>query len=402
MRYVIVGAGLAGVSAAAAIRERDPDGSILLLGAEEHAPYDRPPLTKKLWTGGKTVAQIQLRERGWYEANGINLALGSPATAFDPAAKTVTDAHGRVAPYDALLLAPGGAPRRLPIPGGDLSEVRYFRTLDDYLRLRQDAEPGRSALVIGGGFISCELAAALAMNKIAVTMLFPGSTPCRRLFPESLGAALRRLYELHGVRLLAGDVPVEIKRTGSRLETRTRAGHVVRTDLIAAGVGLSPETELARRAGLLVEDGIQVDERLRTSVPNVYAAGDAASFPCAALGRRWRFEHWDNAMRQGAAAGRNMSAGRETYAHLPYFFSDLFDFGYEAVGEIDSGLETLCDWREENRVGIVYYLKDTRVRGVLACGLWNRMEAARALIRSGKAVKPDDLKGLFLDPAIIS
>ncbi|MDD5656840.1 MAG: FAD-dependent oxidoreductase, partial [Elusimicrobia bacterium] len=304
-------------------------------------------------------------------------------------------------PYDALLLAGGGVPRRLAIPGADLPEICYFRTLDDYLALRRQAEPGRGALVIGGGFIGAELAAALAVNKIAVTWLFPGPYPCHRLFPAGLGAALRRLYERHGVRVLAGDVPAQFERSGARVVVRTRAGRELKADLVAAGVGIEPETALARQAGLSVGDGILVDERLRASVPGVYAAGDAARFPCPALGRRLRFEHWDNARGQGAAAGHNMAGGRQDYAHLPYFFSDLFDFGYEAVGEIDSSLETFCDWREENRVGVVYYLKEGRVRGVLACGLWNRMDAARALIRDTKAVKPADLRGLLLaEPAV--
>jgi NADPH-dependent 2,4-dienoyl-CoA reductase/sulfur reductase-like enzyme len=397
MRYLIIGAGLAGAAAAAAIRDRDRDGSVIVLGAEQHAPYDRPPLTKKLWTGAKTVAQIQLHERGWYDSNGISLILGCPAASLDLSAKTVTDAQGRSIRYDRLLLAPGGTPRRLAIPGGDRPDICYFRTVDDYLRLRSEAESGRSALIIGGGFIACELAASLAINKIAVTMLFPGPYPCRRLFPAGPGNYLRRLYERHGVRLLADDAPVSVSRSGPHLTVHTRAGHEVKADIIAAGVGILPNVDLARQAGLAVEDGITVDERLRASRPDVYAAGDAAAYPSAVLGRRLRFEHWDNAQSQGAHAGWNMSGGRETYLHLPYFFSDMFDFGYEAVGEIDSALETFCDWREEYRSGVIYYLKDSRVRGVMAINLWDRMEAARALIRAGKALKPESLRGLILE-----
>lgn len=384
-RYVIIGAGSAGASAAIAIRERDPDGAVLLIGAEEHLPYDRPPLSKQLWSGAKTVSQIVLRERSFYDHEGITLALGTKAAGIDARHKTVVDVKGRRYRYDRLLLAAGGAPRRLAIPGGELEGICYFRTLDDYLRLRREAEPGLSAVVIGGGFIGSELAAALCMSKLDVTMIFPEATLCARVFPEGLGRAVQRSYHEHGVNVLSGDLPVAITRRRHRFLTRTRERHEIESDLLVVGIGIAPETGLARGAGLSVGDGVLVNERLETSRPGIYAAGDLANFPCAALDWRGRFEHWDNARAQGELAGRNMAGGKESYDHLPYFFSDLFTFGYEAVGRVNPALDVRTDWRKEYHTGSVYFMEEGKVRGALMCNIFGKLESARGLILKGAA-----------------
>jgi NADPH-dependent 2,4-dienoyl-CoA reductase/sulfur reductase-like enzyme len=385
-RHVIVGAGLAGASAAQAIRERDHSGSILLIGAEHHFPYDRPPLSKKLWTGAKTVAQIRLHEENFYAQEGIELCLGHRVLGIDVRQRTLLDSQGRRIRFERLLLATGGAPRHLPIPGEDLEGVCYFRTLDDYLNLREKAAPGRSAVVIGGGFIGSEIAAALTMSQVDVTMIFPSSTLCARVLPDSLGRAVQRVYQERGVNVLSNDEPIAIESVRGRLRTLTRAGHEIDADMVAIGVGIAPQTALARAAGLTLRDGVVVDKFLETSRPGIYAAGDLAAFPCLALGRRVRMEHWDNARAQGLRAGDNMAGGRQAYDYLPYFFSDLFDFGYEAVGDVDSSLQTRYEWQEENRKGLVYYLKDGRVRGALMCNVWGKVDAARELIMDGEKV----------------
>ncbi|MHB0878063.1 MAG: NAD(P)/FAD-dependent oxidoreductase [Anaerolineae bacterium] len=391
--YVIVGGGLAGGSAAQGIREHDKEGSVLLIGRERHLPYERPPLSKKLWTGKKQLADIYVKDRAYYEQNGIRLLLGESVTAVDRAGKVVSTASGQHYGYGRLLLATGGTPRHLSIPGGDLQGLIYYRFLDDYLYLRERAGKGKSVAVIGGGFIGSEVAAALAMNQTQVTLIFPEPYLCQRLFPEGLGQTLTRMYEARGIRVLAGDAPVAIERRGNGFAVRTQSGAEVEAGTVVIGIGIDPDVALAETAGLRVGNGIEVDELLRTSDPEVYAAGDNALFPYTALGERRRVEHWDNAVNQGRWAGANMAGAARPYDYMPYFFSDLFDFGYEAVGDVDTRLDTFADWKQENDTGVVYFLKEGVVRGAMMCNVWDKVPAARDIIRRGGRVSPDDLRG---------
>ncbi len=393
--YIIVGAGLAGSSAAEGIREIDPKGPILLIGSESHLPYDRPPLTKKLWFGTKRVEDIFLHPKEYYEQNNVVPVLGVTVKSLDPKQKTIADDRGGVYHYEKLLLATGGRPRVLPIPGGDLDGIYYYRYLDDYLRMRREASAGTSAVIIGGGFIGSEIAAALAINRIKVTMIFPDLYLAGRIFPEGLGMALQRHYRERGVAILNGEKPASFARKGGRFLTRTESGKEVESDIVIVGIGIALSLELPRTAGLQTADGVIVDEYLQASLPDIFAAGDIAFFPYRALGKQTHVEHWDNAVSQGKQAGKNMAGAREPYDHMPYFFSDLFDFGYEAVGEIDSRLETVSDWRKENDTGVIYYLRNGKVRGALMCNVWDKVDAARDLIRSGKPVTKEQLRGMI-------
>jgi len=392
-RYVIVGGGLAGAHAVEGIRELDKEGSILLLGSENHAPYDRPPLTKQLWFGKKEVEDIFVHDERFYPDNNVALSLGVQATGLYPKAKAISDTRGTGCHYEKLLLATGGAPRILDIPGGKLDGVCYYRYLDDYLRVRPLASEGKSAVIIGGGFIGSEIAAALNINKLDVTMVFPEDYLVSRIFPEGLGRAIQDHYVNRGVRVLGGDAPVSIEKDGETFVTRTRNGEKITSDLLLVGVGIAPAANLAKAAGLSVEDGIVVNERLETSHPDIYAAGDNASFPYQILGQRMRIEHWDNAVSQGKHAGSNMAGANEPFTYMPYFFSDLFEFGYEAVGEVNAKLETYADWQKENDTGVIYYLNDGRVRGAMMCNVWDKVEAARELIKKGERVSREDLRG---------
>lgn len=389
--YVIIGAGLAGASAVEGIRERDKNGSILLIGAEPDLPYDRPPLSKNLWFGTQKLEEIFRHDAAFYRDNGVDLALGSEIVELDARARMVRDSGGNGYAWQRLLLATGGQPRRLSIPGGDLPGICYYRTIEDYRRSREQAAPGRSAVVIGGGFIGSEMAAALQFSKLNVTMIFPEDYLAARVFPESLGRAIQDQYRAHGIEVFSGDVPVSIERNGARFITRTRSGRRIESDLVIAGIGIAPRVELGKMADLEVGNGIVVNEFLQTSDPNIYAAGDNAFFPEAVLGPT-RVEHWDNAINQGKCAGRNMAGAREPYDYLPFFFSDLFEFGYEAVGEVNSRLETFADWQEENKTGVVYYLRDSQVRGVMMCNVWNQVDTARALIRAQRQVTVEELR----------
>jgi len=390
--YIIIGAGVSGAAAVEGIRQVDQRGSILLLGAEKDLPYDRSPLSKQLWTGGKTVAEIVLHDEAFYRTNAVELHLGIEATHIDPAAHTIHDGQDNAYRYERLLLATGGTPRRLNIPGGDLEGISYYRTLHDYRELRNAAVEGKSVLVIGGGFIGSEMAASLRTNKLAVTMVFPSPWLVSHVFPESLGRYLTDQYRGKGVEVVAGDVPLFIKRDERGFATRTRAGRDVRTDLVVAGIGIAPNLALAQSAGLSTANGVIVNEFLQTSAPDIYAAGDIAMFPEAGFGLR-RLEHWDNAVSQGKHAGRNMAGAREPFTYIPFFFSDLFEFGYEAVGDIDSRLTTCADWQEENKTGVIYYLDGDRLRGAMMCNVWGKVDEARALIQKAHPVSAASLRG---------
>jgi NADPH-dependent 2,4-dienoyl-CoA reductase/sulfur reductase-like enzyme len=387
-----VGGGRAGISAVEGIRELDSSCSILLVGAEPHLPYDRPPLSKQLWSGKNEVTDIFVHDRAYFERAGVELASTERVTELRPGEKTIVSDRGRRERYGKLLLATGGTPRRLQIPGAESEGVFYYRTLDDYLALSRAPE-GKAILVVGGGFIGSEIAAALSMHEAHVTMIFPERTMLERVFPEALADAIQEQYKQRGIRILNEDVSISFTPRGGWLVVETRRGVHLACDSIVVGAGIEPEVALALSAGLAVENGIEVNELLESSVPGIFAAGDNANFPYQALGKRMRVEHWDNAVSQGKAAGRNLAGAKEPFDYMPYFFSDLFDFGYEAVGDVSSSLTTYADWQEENETGVVYYLDDGRVRGVMLCNIWGKLDEARALISSGIRVSERDLLG---------
>jgi len=383
--YLIVGGGMTGDAAVRGIRELDPKGAIGLIGAETDPPYARPPLSKALWKG-------EPLESVWRKTSdlGVDLHLGRRVTALDPRGKKVTDDRGVEVTFDKLLLATGGTTRRLPF-GGD--RVIYFRTLEDYRRLRALADQKKSFAVIGGGFIGSEIAAALAMQGCKVAMLFPDAGVGARIFPADLASFLAGYYRDKGVEVHAGAGVTALGESGSGVSVETKSGVRLKVDVVVAGIGITPNTDLASAAGLQVEDGIVVDDHLRTSHPDIFAAGDVARFNARALGTRIRVEHEDNALHTGQAAGRAMAGDTASYDHLPFFYSDLFDLGYEAVGEMDPRGELVSDWKEPFREGVVYTLAGGRVRGVLLWNTWGQVDAARALIAEPGPFRASDLKG---------
>ena len=385
-RYLIVGGGLTADAACRGIRERDKDGTIGLVGDEPDAPYSRPPLTKALWKGDDEA----IVWRGTSDL-GVDLRLGRTIVSLDLPAQQATDDRGETYSYERLLLATGGRPRRLPF-GGD--EVIYFRTLGDFRRLLALAGSSAHFLVIGGGFIGSEIAAALAMNGLRVTMVFPDPGIGARIFPAALSAFVTDYYRDKGVDVLARTTVTGIERTRSIALVSTKGGPTLEADVILAGIGLEPRTELAAAAGLSVDDGIIVDKHGRVGGrEDVFAAGDVARFPAAALNKAIRVEHEDNAKSHGRLAGINMAGGDEPYDHLPFFYSDLFDLGYEAVGELDSRQEMVVEWEEPNRKGVVYYLDaGRRPRGVLFWNEFRRTDAGRELITAHQPIEVRTLR----------
>ncbi len=384
-KYLIAGGGMASDAAVRGIREIDKDGSIGVIGWEPDAPYTRPMLSKGLWKG-KPFEKVW---RGTEKLN-VDLHLGNGAAELDPAKKLVRDDQGDEYSYEKLLLATGGTPNRLPFGGED---IIYFRELRDYQRLRALADDGERFLVIGGSFIGSEIAAALTMVGKKATLLFRGEAIAQGIFPKELSNYLNEYYLQKGVEVVPGDSPVALEKDNGLTIVRTRNGRSFEVDGVVAGLGIRPNVDMAKAAGLEVEDGIVVNEQLLSSVPDIYAAGDAAMFHHSTLGKQTRVEHEDNALHMGKLAGRNMAGASESYTHTPYFYSDLFELGYEAVGELSSKLETIVDWQEPFKKGVIYYLDQGRVRGVLLWNVWEKLDAARALLRAPGPFKESDLKG---------
>lgn len=385
-KYLIIGGGLAGDAAAEGIRELDKDGSIGMFSMEPDPPYVRPNLSKGLWKG-------RPMEKIWKhtESLGVELLLGDKVTHLDLPKKCARDAEGNEYTFDKLLLATGGSPIRLPFGGED---IIYYRDLRDYQRLRSLTEHSEQFLVIGGGFIGSEIAAALTMNGKKVVMVFPDESIGANVYPGELSHFLNDYYRGKGVDVVTSDTVTDLQKDADRFTVRTQSGRAFEVDGVVAGIGIRPNIQLAQQSGLQIDNGIIVDEHLLTSAPDVFAAGDVANFYHSALGKRMRVEHEDNAIHMGKLAGRNMAGANEIYTYTPMFYSDLFELGYEAVGELSSKLKTVIDWQEPFRKGVIYYLDPSgdRVRGVLLWNVWDQVENARALIAETGPFDAENLK----------
>jgi NADPH-dependent 2,4-dienoyl-CoA reductase/sulfur reductase-like enzyme len=384
-KYLMIGGGMTADAAVGGIREVDAEGSIGVVTEEADAPYRKPPLSKGLWK------KMPLDRIGYKTAEQATVHTGTTIQTLDLANKRTVAEDGTELGYEKLLLATGGRPRQLPF---DAEGVNYFRNLADYRRLREETERGQRFAVIGGGFIGSEIAAALTTNDKQVTMIFPESGIGAPAYPSDLSEHITAYYREKGVEVLAERLVTGVERRDGQFVVSTDGGAELVVDGVVAGLGLLPNTELAEQAGIEIENGIVVDEQLRTSNTDVYAAGDVAAFTSAALGRRVRVEHEDNARVMGQMAGRNMAGAAEPYDHLPYFYTDFFDIGYQAVGELDARHEIISDWIEEPyKKGVVYYMKDGRVRGVLLWRLMRQLDPARGLIAEPGPFQLEDLPG---------
>lgn len=384
-KYLIIGGGLAGDGATKGVRELDTEGSIGMISMEPDPPYMRPNLSKGLWKG-------RPEEKIWRKTEErAELHLNRKAVQLDPQKKLVVDNEGDEYTYDKLLIATGGTPNHLPFGDGNIIYYRYFQ---DYKHLRALTEQGNHFVVIGGSFIGSELAAALTIVGKKVTMIFPENTISEHIFPSDLAHFLNDYYREKGVEVITGETVASIQKQGDRIMVRTGSGRSYEVDGVVAGIGIHPNLDLAKEAGLKVNNGIVVNEHLETSMPDIYAAGDAANFFHSALEKRTRVEHEDNAVQMGKIAGRNMAGANDVYDHIPMFYSDLFDLGYEAVGEMSSKMKKVEDWQEEPfKKGVVYYMDDGHVRGVLLWNVWEKVDEARALMKESRSFEEQELKG---------
>lgn len=386
--YLIVGGGVTAASAVAGVRRFDKQGSIAIFSSERYPVYNRPPLSKNLWTGERV-------ENIWLRPSPLALKaeehLTTAITVIDPQGKTATDQFGNTYAYTKLLLATGGTPNRLPFENVG---IIYFRTLDDYFQLRHHADTKTRFLVIGGGFIGSEIAAALAMHEKEVTMVYPEPHLVDRFFPEDLKQIIDQEYLNRGVTLIAEDTIKQLTSVNGEITVATEDGKRFSVEAVVAGIGITPNIQLASAAGLQVKDGIVVNEYLQTSHPDIYAAGDVASFRYPYPDQNSRVEHEDNAFNQGRAAGENMAGAHKIYSHLPFFYSDLFSFGYEAIGQLNAHLEIYADWVKFGEEGVLYYLKNQRVVGVLNWNVWDGIPKARQIIEKQQIYEdPSTLTG---------
>ncbi len=386
--YLIIGGGMTASAAINGIRKHDKEGTIGVFSSERYPAYNRPPLSKKLWLEDRVEA-IWCQPKGM--PTGVEEHLATPILSINPDAHAVVDVWGNTWEYGKLLLATGGSPRKLSGPDAG---VRYYRTLDDYFSLYQALKPESHVAMIGAGFIGSELAAVLATRGHQVTMIFPEEHLLSTKFPRDLSKYIERTYHEHQVELMAQTTMASVSRQGRIFLLETSSGQTVTADVVVAGLGISPNVELATEAHLEISDGIVVNSRLETSASDVWAAGDVASFQLPFWSERLRLEHEDAALSQGRLAGENMAGAGKHYTHLPFFYSDMFTFGYEAIGRLDSRLEVFSDWTTFGEEGVLYYLDQGRVVGVLNWNVWDRIPAARELIVSGThVVNPKELKG---------
>jgi 3-phenylpropionate/trans-cinnamate dioxygenase ferredoxin reductase component len=393
-RIVIVGASLAGASAAVRLRELGYPGELSLIGEEDDLPYERPPLSKAVLIG-QTDEPDWVHDEAFYTDQQIELRRGTTVTRIDRDRHVVV-AGGTEHRYDKLLLATGATPRRLDVPGADLDGVLMLRTLPDSLALRERFTSGARVVVVGAGWIGCESAAAARQRGATVTMVEPLTQPLLKVVGERVGATFAALHREHGVDLRLGTSVIGFGGTEGRVsEVRLPHGVTVPADTVVVGVGVLPNTALADAARLeLAEGGVAVDATLRTSDPDIYAVGDIAAHDHPAYGRRVRVEHWANAKDQGEHVAGNLLGAAEAYSKRPFFFSDQYDLGCEYRGLADPSRDRLVVRGDlESSEFIAFWLREGAVAAALNVNSWDDGDALQDLVDSGRAVESDALVG---------
>jgi 3-phenylpropionate/trans-cinnamate dioxygenase ferredoxin reductase component len=386
LTFLIVGASLAGAKAAEVLRDEGFDGRVLLIGAEDERPYERPPLSKDYLRGEVGREKVYVHHEGFYAEHEIEVRLGRTAVGLDAAASRLTLDDGERLRYDRLLLATGAEPRRLPTPGADLDGVLYLRSVADSDALRERLDRGGKVVVVGAGWIGAEVAASARQRGLDVTVIDPLSVPLERVLGREVGAIYRDIHTDHGVQMFMGTGVASFE--GDRAVERVRAddGRELECDFVVVGIGVQPRTGLAAEAGIAIDDGILVDEHLQTSATGVFAAGDVANAHHPLYGERIRVEHWANALHQGPAAARAMLGQSAAYDLVPYFFSDQFDVGMEYAGHARQWDRVVFRGDPATREFIAFWLLGDRVVAGMNVNVWDVTEAIQRLIRERVAV----------------
>jgi 3-phenylpropionate/trans-cinnamate dioxygenase ferredoxin reductase subunit len=388
--FVIVGAGLAGATAAETLRQEGFDGRLVLIGDEPERPYERPPLSKN-YLRGEASEKPFVHEKEFYARHDIELMISTRVTGIDAGLEELLLEGDRRLGYDRLLIATGAVPRRLDAPGADLDGIHYLRTIADSERIGARFEPGRRLVVVGSGWIGAEIAASARQKGCEVTMLEMASLPLERVLGPEVGRIYLDLHRDHGVEFLAETTVDRFEGKGSVERVLTRDGAVIETDFVVVGIGVGPRTGLVETAGFEIDNGILVDERLETSVKGVFAAGDVANAHHPFYGHRLRVEHWANALNQGPAAARAMLGRPVNYDEIPYFFSDQYDAGMEYSGYATEWDEVVFRGDVAAREFIAFWLKDERLVAGMNMNVWDVSDPIRELIRSRRALDPSAL-----------
>ena len=382
--FVIVGASLAGAKAAETLRSEGFEGRIVLIGAEPHRPYERPPLSKDFLRGEAEREKVYVHEASFYDERRIELRLGQTAVSLDAGRRRLALDSGERLGFDRLLLATGAKPRRLRIPGGELEGIHHLRSLDDADALRKRLGHGGRLVVIGGGWIGCEVAASARQKGLEVTVIHPGAVPLERVLGQRVGAVYRDIHLDHGVRMQSGARVESFEGHRGVERVRTSEG-VVECDLVVVGVGVEPAADLAAHAGLRVDNGVAVDAQLETSMSGIFAAGDTANHAHPLWGPL-RVEHWANALHQGPAAARNMLGHGQPYERLPYFFSDQYEVGMEYTGHAQGSDRVVFRGDPAGREFSAFWLNQGRVLAGMNVNIWDVIEPIQRLIAEGVMV----------------
>ncbi|MDT5064253.1 MAG: 3-phenylpropionate/trans-cinnamate dioxygenase ferredoxin reductase component [Mycobacterium sp.] len=392
--FVIVGGGLAGAKAAEALRDKGFGGNVVLFGAEDHLPYERPPLSKEYLVGKKTLADFTVDPADWYREHDVDLRLGTTVSAIDRGAHTVGFADGDHEQYDKLLLATGSSSRRPPIPGADAEAVHYLRTVDDAAALLSNLSDGARLAVVGAGWIGMEVAASARAHGVAVTVVEAAELPLLGALGREAAEVFAQLHRDHGVDLRLNTSVEAVTTDGGRATgLRLGDGSSIAADAVLVAVGARPNVELAEHAGLQMADGgVLVDASLKSSDDDVYAVGDIAAADHPLFGTRIRTEHWANALKQPAVAVAGMLGTPGTYDELPYFFTDQYDLGMEYVGYAKDYERVVFRGDVSKREFVAFWLDgEKRVLAGMNVNVWDVLDDVKSLIRSGKPVDPDRL-----------